>query len=149
MIIDYFDNYHEYLGINTLLAKAFQYICYTDFSITPPGKYEIDGDRVFALVSEYETKDPKTTKPEKHEKYIDIQYIISGCELIGYAPFTDQNPSVEYDTVKDIAFYDEPVSFIKMDTGMFAIFFPHDLHQPCIQFKNSVMVKKVVVKVLK
>ncbi|MFO7658263.1 MAG: YhcH/YjgK/YiaL family protein [Bacteroidales bacterium] len=147
MVADYLNNYQGYSCLNKSFIKAFEYIRDTDFSTVAPGKIEIEGDMVFALVSEYKTKDPKTTKPEKHLKYIDIQYIVSGSELIGYAPYNNQKPVVEYNPEKDIAFFDEEVSFIKMETRMFAIFFTEDIHQPCIQLNETGLVKKVVIKV--
>ena len=84
------------------------------------------------MVHEYNTKDKKKAKLEAHRKYIDIQYIHSGVELIGVAAFKDQIPITD-DTEKDLAFYEGDASFIKLETGMFAIFFPDDLHMPGIK----------------
>ena len=146
MIIDRIENSELYESLHLRFAKAFAFICKTDFSQLDDGKYEIENDDIFAMVQEYNTKDKKEAKLEAHRKYIDIQYIHSGVELIGIAALNDQIPITD-DTEKDIAFYEGDASFIKLEAGMFAIFFPDDLHMPGIKLTQSAKVKKVVVKV--
>jgi len=147
MIIDCIENTNLYNNINERINKAFEYIKTTDFTNIKPGKYAIDGDIIYASVSQYQTKDKLESKPEAHRKYIDVQYIIEGNELIGYAPLYDQEIAVAYSETNDIAFYNGDVSFLRMETGMFMILFPGDLHQPCIKEDTSTFVRKVVVKV--
>ena len=146
MIIDIIENSELYKSLHSRFTKAFAFISKTNFSKLDDGKYEIENEDIFAMVQEYNTKDKKDAKLEAHRKYIDIQYIHSGVELIGVATFKDQVPITD-DTVKDIAFYKGDASFIKLEAGMFAIFFPDDLHMPGIREAQSVKVKKVVVKV--
>lgn len=148
MIADKLENRKIYSDIDKRITRALEYIASTDLTSLAPGKHEIDGKNIYASVSEYQTKDAATTKPEGHLKYIDVQYIVSGSELIGYTPFYAQKPSVAYDQEKDVMFFDEKVSFVKIEAGMFAIFFPDDLHQPCINTGKTELVKKVVIKVL-
>ena len=45
---------------------------------TPAGRYELDGDRVYAMVQGYETHDADPDKLEIHRKYVDIQLLLSG-----------------------------------------------------------------------
>lgn len=146
MIVDKIENSELYESLHPRFAKAFAFISKTDFSKLDDGKYEIENDNIFAIVQEYNTKDKKEAKLEAHRKYIDIQYIHSGIELIGVAAFKDQIPTTD-DTEKDLAFYEGDASFIKLEAGMFAIFFPDDLHMPGIKLTQSAKVKKVVVKV--
>ncbi|MCD4833779.1 MAG: YhcH/YjgK/YiaL family protein [Bacteroidales bacterium] len=146
MVIDKIENSEIYESLHLRFAKAFAFICKTDFSKLDDGKYEIENDDIFAIVQEYNTKDKKDAKLEAHRKYIDIQYIHSGVELIGIAAFKNQIP-ISDDTEKDLAFYEGDASFIKLEAGMFAIFFTDDLHMPGIKLTQSAKVKKVVVKV--
>ena len=146
MIIDKIENSELYESLHPRFAKAFAFIQKTDFSKLEDGKYEIENNDIFVIVQEYNTKDKKEAKLEAHRKYIDIQYIHSGVELIGVAAFKDQI-SITDDTEKDLAFYDGEASFIKLEAGMFAIFFPDDMHMPGIKLTQSAKVKKVVVKV--
>lgn len=147
MIIDKLSNSMFYPRLSQRIDKAFSYLKSTDFNLLPPGKYEIDDDNVFAIVAEYQTKDESEGKPESHKKYIDVQYVVKGCELIGYAPFGNQEIIDKYNEDNDIIFYKAECSFIKLDEEMFAIFFPDDVHLPGIKVNEKSYVKKVVVKV--
>lgn len=147
MIIDKLSNSDLYSCFGKRINDALAYLIKTDFSKLKPGKYEIDGDNIFALVSEYRTKDETEGKLEAHKKYIDVQFVAKGRELIGYAPLENQKIISEYNEQNDIIFYEGDKSFIKFDEGMFAIFFPNDVHMPGIIYKEKAYVKKVVVKV--
>jgi YhcH/YjgK/YiaL family protein len=147
MVIDKLENSDIYSTLGENIKLALDYLKQYDFSKISPGKYEIDEDTVFAMVSEYETKDRKDGKLESHRKYLDIQYIAKGNELIGYLPLNNQKPNIEYNEENDIMFYSEEKSFVKLEQGMFAIFFPSDIHMPGIKTNVPEKVKKVVVKV--
>lgn len=147
MIFDKIENAHLYENISPLLKKAFTYIKQTDFTKLENGKHDIEEDNLFAIVQEYETKNDADAKLEAHKKYIDIQYIISGEELIGVTPLINQIPCKEYDTENDYALYDDTSSFVKITPKQFAVLFPDDLHKPGIKINTSGKVKKVVIKV--
>ena len=148
MIIDKFKNINLYSELSDRISKAINFLQETDFSNFEPGRTEIDNDNIFALLSEYQTKNPDDCRLEAHRKYIDIQYIVSGSELIGYAPLNDQTITEEYDEEKDVIFFEGETSLVKLDAGMFAVFFPDDLHKPCIQTtEGSETVQKIVIKI--
>ncbi len=147
MIIDHINNSKLYHSLGERMQKAFQYISNTDFSSMEKGKYIVEEEDIFAMVNEYETKAEADCKIEAHHKYADIQFIIEGEELIGITLLNGQVPTEEYNDEKDCVFYNEPVSKVKIASGMFAVFFPHDLHQPGISVSTPAKVKKVVVKV--
>lgn len=147
MILDKLDNAHRYLCHNKLFEKAFEYLANLDDDNLEIGKIEIQGDDIFAMINKYETKDINSCLLEAHEKYIDIQYIISGTELVGYVPLEGQTPTKPYNEDKDVVFYNEEVSLFKLEEKMFAIFFPTDLHMPCIKEHAGQWVTKVVVKI--
>ena len=130
MIFDKIENAKLYEAINPLIAKALDYIKKTDFSKLENGKHVINGDTLFAILQEYETKNDCDSKLEAHRKYIDVQYVISGEELIGVTPLINQPPCKEYDEENDYALYDYTCSFIKVLPEQFAILFPEDLHKP-------------------
>jgi YhcH/YjgK/YiaL family protein len=147
MIVDKTDNLKLYAHLGSKFQKAFTFITDPELMLLDNGKYEIDGDNIFALVSQYKTKDESDGKLEAHRKYIDIQFIAKGTELIGYAQFRNQEVISEYNEVKDIAFFKGDKSFIKMEQGMFAVLFPYELHMPGIKSSFYEDVKKVVIKV--
>lgn len=148
MILDKLENAALYENLHPGIKKAFDFIQKNDFSSFLPGKYEIEGDKIFVLVNEYETKKASETYPEAHQKYIDIQLMVSGSERFGYSPFSGQKVETEYNEKKDIAFFNSKVDLFKLKPGMFAIFFKNELHQPGIIIDKPETVKKVVVKVL-
>ena len=147
MIFDKIENSGLYTNLNPRIAAGLKYISETDFSKVEIGKYVIDEDNILAYISLYQSKDKNDCKLEAHRKYIDIQCITSGCESIGVTHFNNQDPTTPYNDEKDVLFFNEEVSEVKLEAGMFAIFFPDDLHMPGIKCKESVMVKKIVVKV--
>ena len=147
MIVDKTDNLKHYTLLGEKFQKAFSFITDSKIMSLDNGRYEIDGDNVFALVSEYKTKDEIDGKFEAHRKYIDIQFVAKGIELIGYAPFKDQEIVAEYNQEKDIIFFTGEKSFVKIERGMFAVFFPYELHMPGIKSSIREDVKKIVVKV--
>jgi YhcH/YjgK/YiaL family protein len=146
MIIDSFDNIEKYNGLGDGISSALKYIVATDFENIKLGKHSIDGDNIFVIVSDYFTKQSNECSLEAHRKYIDVQYMANGIEWVGYAPLKDQVSVKEYDEKKDCAFFAGQSSFIKLEKGMFAIFFPNDLHMPGTA-DNPAPVRKVVVKV--
>lgn len=147
MIIDKLSNSQLYSSIGERINKAFTYLKQTDFSNIELGKYKIDSDNIFCLVNEYNTKDESEGKLEAHKKYIDVQFVVKGRELMGYAPLENQKIINEYNEQNDITFFEGERSFTKVEAGMFAIFFPNDLHMPGINVGDSEFVKKIVIKV--
>jgi len=147
MITDVLQNANLYEGLDEKFKRAFAYLRQTDFNTLEKGKYEVEGDEIFAIVNEFDTKDKSECQVEAHKKHIDIQYIVKGTELFGYAPLTIQKPVTEYNEANDVSFYDENVSYLKLEAGTFIIFYPTDLHQPEVREFEPVRVKKVVVKI--
>lgn len=132
------------------LRKGLEYLAATDFSKVAAGKYEIAGSDIYASVSEYTTDLKENKKLEAHVKYIDIQYIISGAENIGFDVLTDAL-AVKEDKLaeKDVIFYQTVPNEtdLKLTAGMYAIFFPWDVHRPGCAAGAPGPVRKVVVKV--
>lgn len=116
-----------------------------DASITC-GKYELDGGAYFN-VDEYFTKEHGL--PEVHRKYIDLQYILEGEEIIYVANIADCANSKGYNEENDLEFFEsfENLSELVMKKGDWAIFYPDDAHIPQIELNESVKVKKIVVKI--
>jgi len=147
MIIDKIENATIYKNLGERIKKSFDYITQTDLKNLASGKYEIDGENIFALISEYKTKPESEGKLEAHRKYIDVQYVIDGEELMGYAPLNGQEILDPYKEENDIVFFKGDKSFTKVSAGMFAVFFPEDVHMPGIASGKSSSVKKLVIKV--
>ncbi len=147
MIIDKLSNANTYTYISEGIKKAFDYLKQEDLVSKEVGKYEIDGDNLFVLIQEYDPKKEEEGKCEAHKKYIDIQYIISGVEKMGYAPVGGMEVIDPYNDVKDRFFVKWDGEFKTYTEGTFAIFFPQDAHMPGIEAVPNQKVKKAVVKI--
>jgi YhcH/YjgK/YiaL family protein len=147
MIIDQLENSRLYAAINVRLAVALSYIQNYDLASLEIGRHSILEGDIFALVSEYETKDPDDSKWETHQKYADIQILISGEEKIGVASPKGMKINLPYNLEKDIAFYDGKGDYVILRPGNFAVLFPSDAHLPGVSVYKHTKVKKVVIKV--
>ncbi len=147
MILDRIKNIHLFSDMNPMIVQALSFLKDTDFQQLKPGRYEIAGDDLFLMVSDYKTREMEDCRLEAHRKYIDIHFIAEGSELIGYSSFNDQEQATEYDAENDFILYCGEKNYLKLDAGMFAIFYPSDLHMPGIMINKPAEVRKVVVKV--
>lgn len=147
MILDKIENIGLYQGIHSGINTALKYIRETNFAELPVGKHEIEGDALFAIYKEYKTTPIDDKLLESHLKYIDVQYVIEGVEEMGVTMLYNQEPKKAYDEEQDYMLFNESYDIITVNAGMFAIFFPDDIHMPEITTSEPLNVKKVVVKV--
>ena len=150
MIYDSLKNCETYFGANSRFAQAFAFVKKAVAENYPVGRYEIDGDNLYALVQEYNTNPVANAKFEAHKRYIDIQYIVSGEELMKAADISKGLEGAQYDEAKDYMLIekanDPAVLLVKQ--GEFAIFFPHDIHMPGVAPNDKpAAARKIVVKV--
>lgn len=111
-------------------------------------KVEICGKEVFAIHQVNSTKPASLARFEAHRKYIDLQYIWQGEEIIAITSSDNLTAIIPYDEQKDIIFYKYfRSSFLVMKPLMLAILYPSDVHAPGIAFKKQQLIKKTVVKV--
>ena len=148
MIADILKNNHLYESISPRIKKSLEYITKTDFSAMEPGRYELDGSNIFALVQAYDSIPREQGKWECHRNYIDIQYIAEGVEQIGVNNIGKMKVTTEYNPEKDVAFLSGEGDYVTFSKGSYGIFFPEDAHQPKIAPGNVPgKVKKVVIKI--
>lgn len=148
MILDTIKNAPKYFSVHPLFEKAFEYITSTDLADTADGKYEIDSDKLKAIISNKNgmTAEESVAKFECHDKHIDIQLCIKGKETMGWKPRENcQSQKGAYNAEKDVVFYgDAPDMYFQLNDGQFVIFFPEDVHAPMI---GEGPIKKLVIKV--
>jgi len=140
----------QYHRNKALWDKAFAFLRDTRLETLAPGRLNLEGDSVYALVTEGPTKALEATKWEAHRKYIDLQYVITGKEQMGIAPLAKAKVTEAYDEAKDILFGDVPAAESKYyvaQPGTFLLFFPKDAHRPGVRAEGSDTDKKVVVKI--
>ena len=149
MIVDYIENAYLYIGLSDGLRKAFEIIKDKALSQKADGRYDVDGDKLYYIVQHYTTKPREECKLEAHKKYIDVQFVVTGQEIIYYTPLNGLKIETPYDQTKDVAFYKVPadITGVNLTPGMFCILFPQDAHIPGCQIDGPSNVHKVVVKV--
>lgn len=150
MIFDRLDSCELYYGLHPKFRDAFDFIKRAVNENLAPGKYEIDGNELYASVQEYTSKLEAEAKAEAHKNYIDIQFIISGTEVIDSFDICKAVPKSDYNEIKDVMFYKDCDAASRgiLTDNQYGIFFPHDVHKPgmCLNGKQDT-VKKIVVKV--
>lgn len=132
------------------LRKAFDFLRGRDIHALPDGRVDIDGDRVFALVQRYETALTEAPKFEYHRKYIDVQFIASGEEIIGWATSETMKITEDYDEKKDICFGTVAAAkwtSVHLHAGQLMVLWPEDAHAPKLAADTLSSVMKIVVKV--
>ena len=147
MILDTLDNIRLYSNINPYFETALNYLKTTDFKAMNPGRYEVSGNDINAIISDYKTKHLEDCRLEAHRKFIDVHFAAEGSELIAYALFANQEQVTEYDAENDFALYCAEKNYFTLTKRMFAVLFPADLHMPGIMINEPADVKKVVLKV--
>lgn len=148
MISDTITNRNVYAALSPRIKTALDYLATTDFSAIEPGRYEIDGDNLFALVQTYESIPKEQGKWECHRNYIDVQYIAEGVEQIGFNNIGNMSVKTEYNPEKDIEILSGEGDYVTLGRGSYGIFFPQDAHQPKVALNDKPgKVKKVVIKV--
>ena len=147
MILDLLPHASRYAGLGPRISLGLDWLARFDPHLAD-GRYDLDGDDVFALVQSYPTVPAAEKKFESHRVYLDIQYIAAGAETIFYAPTASLVPATDYDSAKDYLLYADPVAVtpLLLTPGSFAIFYPPDGHKPCCLNGPSTLVKKVVIK---
>lgn len=148
MIIDVLKNADLYREVNNKFNKAFNFLRSMDLLKLNPGKYEIEGTSIYAIVDNYFTRPKEEGVWEAHRRYIDIQFVVKNKEQIGYANLDQMQNYTEYDQKKDILFFKGTGSYFIIPADTFVIFTPQDVHMPGIVIEKPESVKKIVLKIL-
>jgi biofilm protein TabA len=146
MILAPLDQAFRYEHCHPGLAEGLAFLRQPMLASLSDGKHPIDGERLFAIVAHDQGRGRHGAFFEAHRKYIDIQYVVSGDETIGWESL-DRCSTIRqpYDAETDLAFFsDRPTNWFDLVPGFIAIFFPEDAHAP---LAATGPVHKVVIKV--
>ncbi|HRP04129.1 MAG TPA: YhcH/YjgK/YiaL family protein [Opitutaceae bacterium] len=108
------------------------------------------GAGIRALILRYPTAAEATGRFETHRRHVDLQYTLTGCEVLEWSPRQALEPFGDYDEEKDVCFYQPgaPAGRVVAGTGVFTVFTPHDAHRGGVRFTSSEPeVLKLVVKI--
>lgn len=134
---------------HAIWEEAFDWI--EHFAATQPqGIYELRQRRMYVNVHGYDTRPRADCRYESHRVYVDLQYCISGGEIIEWHPLEHLLPKDQYDNTKDVVHYAPPAlpqAAIRLSPGTFAIFFSDDGHMPKLTDGVNLHVDKLVIKI--
>ena len=152
MIFDTLENgsSDSFLKKCSVLQEAFNWI--RNLSADPDlGTHHLRGDEMYAMIQSYETKERSERLWESHRKYVDLQFCISGGEIIDWEKTENLTPDeVGYMEDKDAILYQKtetPSVSLIMQPGRFALLFPEDGHRPGVTDGVNAGTKKLVVKI--
>ena len=144
MILDSLTNADRYQTLHPAFAEAFAFLRNTEFASLPEGRNEIDGERLYAMIIRGQGKENRIL--EAHRDYIDIQFTVTGSDLIGWEEIARCVENADgYLAEKDVVLLTSfPSLLVNVAAGRFAVFFPEDAHAP---MGCAGPVEKIVVKV--
>lgn len=153
MFIGNIDNIEKDGGdFHSVIYAVLEYLRGTDFKNFSEGAYPVPHLDFIAKVQRYDTRPTSECHPEAHERFIDVQFVAEGEEILGWCPL---NPDLKiltpYDEKADVTFYKTlfPESCMVLAARNYAVLFPSDVHRPCCSLdeENPSHVTKVVIKV--
>lgn len=142
----------KYLGkydhLNEKFKIAYEFLQRKDLDQLEPQSINLR-EGVIANIQHYTTIDAKEAKFETHEKYFDVQYLISGEENFLVTNREILELDIPYNQDQDITFYKEPKNYsvINLTPGQLVVVSPEEGHKPRCSATNQMDVKKVVIKV--
>lgn len=139
----------DYKAYPEIIRKMIEYLKANDFVNMEPGVYELQGKDLYAQVFDAETGSIEEKKPESHKDYLDIQFLVSGEEKLGFTPYSEKYEVEEYIKERDLIFYKnvENEGFVHAVPGCISVFFPCDIHRPAIAANDPMTIRKVVIKI--
>lgn len=149
MIVADLDYASDQIALTPALQKALDFLRQSRGQALADGRVEIDGQRLYALFQSYETRSGEPNF-EAHRKYLDIQYVVAGEEVIGWASIDRMAVDVPYDEAKDVCLgHVAPgeMTPVRLSAGQLAVLYPTDAHAPKLAAGAPTAVKKIVVKV--
>ncbi|MFZ7234338.1 N-acetylneuraminate anomerase [Avibacterium avium] len=137
-------------GLPMVLAEICHQLRRMDLTKLTVGRHDLT-DQIYMNVMEFDTAPSDSKQAELHHKYIDIQLLISGNEVIEYgvnepdlSTYNEYNEADDYQLTPDIP----NKSAVFLTPKMFAVFFPYEPHKPgCVVGDVPEFIKKLVVKV--
>ncbi|MFP2239455.1 YhcH/YjgK/YiaL family protein [Pseudescherichia vulneris] len=142
--------HHLHSWLPQELRDAIEHVKAHVTDATPLGKHDIDGNRLFYLISEDTTEPLAARRAEYHARYLDIQIILKGQEGMTFSTQPAGTPDTDWLADKDIAFLPEGVQekTVVLSEGDFVVFYPGEVHKPLCAVGTPAKVRKAVVKML-
>ena len=143
MIVCPFKDIARYIPVLPGVEEAIAAVAeLTDFT---PRTIQLSGGNKI-LVQQNTTKDASTQQVETHRNYLDIQYLVKGEEIVGWAPTWSLTPAAEYNEAKDKQMFVGHVDFLRIAEGYCYVAYPEDGHMPGVHLDEPKEYTKLVIK---
>ena len=146
MIISKLENSKRIESLHPLFKKLFDYVKQHNLLNQETGRIVLEGDDLFINNVAVEGADKDKQPLEIHRDYIDVHFLLSGQETIGWKALEDlKNETKPYEKEGDCALYsDKPTTLVNIVPGEFVVVFPEDPHAPAI---GQGKIRKLIAKV--
>lgn len=141
MILDYMKNIDRYGSLVGRLKEGMAFV--NAVKDNEPGRYEKEG--MYAIVEKGITA-KKSDIYEAHRKYIDVQCVFYGRELVIWQDVSLLKEYSPFDKEKDLALLTGAGKSFVADAGMFYMLFPHDAHMGGGIADKACELQKVILK---
>lgn len=136
----------------TVLAQVCEQLQQMDLAQLSEGRHQLT-DEIYMNVQALQTEPAEQRKTEFHQKYIDIQLLISGIESMDYSlvepqaqDYTPYNAEDDYQLTLTTDLKHK--NTLTLLPNQFVVYFPYEVHKPCCNTEGqSHAIKKLVVKV--
>ena len=142
MILCPFKELGRYADILPGLEEALETIRTIDKTV--PAAYPISCGKV--IVQQGTTKPWQGALLEAHRQYLDIQYILDGQDVVGWAPVDTLTPDGDFNVEKDAGMYAGKNVPITVTAGHCYVVFPEDAHAPGKHLAEPNAYTKIIVK---
>ena len=137
----------RYRGLGAGLDRAIGYLLGNPLDGLEPGRYEIDGNRVYMNVFDYETVPEEEGFFEAHRKYADIHMAVTGEEIVGVSDLSRVSVKT-FDEERDLMEVEGAVEhYIRLLPGKALITLPEDAHMVKLAAGSPSAGKKAVIQV--
>ena len=147
MIADTLENVRHYGIPVDGLEEALAWLEKEDLQGLEPGRYPLGDSGGTAILAEGPTVPAEREDWEAHRRFADLQVVLSGAELMGFAPLSSMVPKGPYSEKEDCILLEGEGNFMLVRAGTFAVFMPQDAHKAMLSpASGTVNVRKAIFK---
>jgi YhcH/YjgK/YiaL family protein len=150
MIVCDLDELRQQVVLTPNMKTAVEFLETSGRSELAEGRVVVDGEKVYVEVQAYDSVERDAERFEGHRKYIDIQFVVSGEEIISWTSMKNVTETKAYDAEHDYWLGSAPadkITEVRLGAGQLAVLYPSDPHAPRKAIGSAAPVRKLVVKV--
>ena len=137
MILDELASFEQYAQADRRLMPAWEFLKTHPLVLLENGRYELGGN-AYAVVKDMPLRSEAPF--EAHRRYIDVQLVVNGEEIIEYIPMQLLTDNENYSEERDLQLFEdrpERTVCLKLGSGSFCIFYPQDAHKPAMCWREE------------